>query len=148
MGLDMYLFQRDPSNMESDIELGYWRKFNALHGLIWFMKMEEYEDDNTTEMVLTAIEIESILSCLKEVKQILEEDCTYETYEDGEQYPVFTEAAIEKATDLLSPYPGIFFGSYEIDLWYYHNIKRSIPIFEKALELAEEGEEIYYYAWY
>lgn len=148
MGLDMYLFQRDHSNIESDIEIGYWRKFNALHGLIWFMKMDEYEDDNTTEMTLTANEIESILSCLKEVKQSLEEGCTYETDEDGERYPVFTDAAIDKAMDLLSPYPGFFFGSYEIDIWYYQNVKKSISIFENALELAEQGEEIYYYAWY
>ena len=33
MGLDMYLYRRNKATRE-DVEIGYWRKHNALHGFM------------------------------------------------------------------------------------------------------------------
>lgn len=141
MGLDMYLHQRTHDESD-DIELAYWRKFNALHGLI--VDLTDTINDNCTEIDLSIEVLEDILNQLITVRDILADGYLHET-DNGDVYDEDTTARV---CEYLPPRPGCFFGSYEIDEWYAERVRDSIPVFEEALELAKSGAEIYYYAWY
>lgn len=133
MGLDMYIHSKKvletkvidevkwlTSTTYVEEGLGYWRKFNALHGFI-ISNFAEGEDD-CNPIWLREENIVEIISTLTAIK------------EDN-----------SKAMELMPPYPGFFFGSYEVDALYFNRIEGSIPIFENALSRCKE-ENIYYQA--
>lgn len=135
MGLDMVIYSKKvvankvideakwlTSTTYVEEGLGYWRKFNALHGFI-VLSFADGEDD-CNPVWLREENIEEIISTLKAIK------------EDN-----------SKAMELMPPYHGFFFGSYEIDEWYLKNIEMSIPIFENALSRCKEEDIFYEASW-
>lgn len=149
MGLDQYLYLRK-RDQEKDEQIAYWRKFNALHKYI--TDLLDVEEDDCVEMDLSDTEIRCILRDLYEVKDILDKaeriydpDQTEEEKDDWWCYSQETDDAVKA---ILPPCAGFFFGSQEIDAYYYEDVKRSIGAFEHALGLVDSGEEVYYYAWY
>ena len=97
-------------------KVGYWRKFNALHGYI--VKNFAAGRDECQDILLTKRNINDLLSILKEVKE----------------FP-------NKAEDLLPTCDGFFFGSLEYDDLYFDNVEYSIKLFEKILKLFDEFEK-------
>lgn len=108
-------------------QIGYWRKFNALHGFI----VEHYADceDNCRKIYLSKDDIKEILNTLKEVK-----------------------ANPNNAMDIMPPTSGFFFGSQDIDDWFIKDVEYSVELFEDVLEMLEKNDkrknyyEIYYQA--
>jgi hypothetical protein len=49
-----------------------------------------------------------------------------------------------KADDLLPPSEGFFFGSSEIDDWYWDDIKETIGTIKRMLENTPDDWEFYY----
>ena len=135
MGLDMYLYQRNQDKNEDDIQVGYWRKFNALHAYILDIT-DSARDTNCAEINLDLYEVEEILDTLKRVKNILES-------EGG-----FSVENIDRVGALMPPAAGFFWGSQDINEDYLNDINRSIDIFERARTLLHDGQEIYYYCWW
>ena len=135
MGLDMYLYQRNQDKNEDDIQVGYWRKFNALHAYILDIT-DSARDTNCAEINLDLYEVEEILDTLKRVKNILES-------EGG-----FSVENIDRVGALMPPAAGFFWGSQDINEDYLNDINRSIDIFERARALLHDGQEIYYYCWW
>ena len=153
MGLDMWLYKRGhtvhdemtgKTYVEDPEEIGYWRKFNALHAYI--LELTNSPADTNCEPVdLSQSDVETILDTLNQVRSILEKGVKLE--EDGDWY-LFDEDTSDAAAELLPPRSGFFFGSTTIDAYYYYDVCDAISIFENALKLINEGEEIYYDCWW
>lgn len=102
-------------------EVAYWRKFNALHGFI----VDKYADgnDDCKEIYLDGYAIQEILDTLKNIdNKIVDPDSAMPTT------------------------PGFFFGSEEYDNYYHEEVKRSIDIFEEAIN-DKSGDYYYRASW-
>ena len=94
MGLDMWLYKRGhtvhnemtgKTYVEDPEEIGYWRKFNALHAYI--LELTNSPADTNCEPVdLSKSDVETILKTLNQVRSILEKGVKLE--EDGDWYKV------------------------------------------------------------
>ena len=153
MGLDMYLYAtkyesrsnwrnderkgfypEELKSLEEDIwernflskhikhQIGYWRKFNALHNYI----VKNFADgvDDCREIYLYKEDIEKVLQVLKDAKNNK-----------------------EKAPELLPTQSGFFFGSTDYDEYYWDDVKYSIELFEKVLELPDDYSIYYDASW-
>ena len=145
MGLDMYMYRKlyvknwelekedryevtvtrngkvledwsNPTYIEK--EVGYWRKFNALHGYI----VDEFAGglDNCEQIYLSKEDLQKILDTLIEV---------YET----------------KDATKLPPTEGFFFGSTDVDEYYWDDVKQSIEAF-KTYAADDEWVDYFYTA--
>jgi len=127
MGLDMYLTASanmldsegveieglDAGGMEIaavEYRAGYWRKANAVHG--WFVQHVQGGEDNCRPY-----EVER-----KQLEQ-LRDLCAYILKDED--------------TDGLPPTAGFFFGSSEIDDWYWDDLRLTVDICNNALGLAD-----------
>lgn len=107
---------RKVSHIEEDV--GYWRKFNALHN--WFVeKCQDGEDDCGTYYVDRSQLLE-LLDLLKVVKD-----------------------TPDKAAELLPSRSGFFFGGTDYNEYYFQDVKETIELLEK--ELAKNDEDASYY---
>lgn len=158
MGLDMYLFARGGVNADTgerieDDEIGYWRNFNALHGL--FLQIGNADADlNNDKIALTLADLEYIYSICREVGEILDKAQKYSYFDKIENTAIvndnyyFDQETEDAVRDLMSPREGFFWGTTCIDFRYHFEVTRTLPILERAIELAKQGEEIYYYCWW
>lgn len=144
MGLDMYLNakrylwrtrEQDVKIAQaiSDIGLGsngmrvkevaceamYWRKANAIH--YWFVQNIQSGEDDCREYLVDRKQLQSLVDVCEEVL-----------------------AEPSKADDLLPPAEGFFFGSTQIDDWYWDDIKETIGTIKKLLDNTSEEWEFYY----
>lgn len=98
-------------------EVGYWRKFNALHQ--WFVENCQEGVDDCRESYVPYESIKEVLDILKKIK-------------DNHSL----------SEELLPSASGFFFGSTEYDDWYFQNVEETIPLLEEILK--EDTGEIYY----
>jgi hypothetical protein len=114
------IFERNFVSKETKYQVGYWRKFNALHSYI----VENFADgeDKCQQIYLSTKDLEQILNNLKNTKNNR-----------------------SKAKELLPTQDGFFFGSTQYDEWYWNDVEYSIRLFEEVLKLPE-GITIYYQA--
>lgn len=165
MGLDMYLYRKtyvenwsfqkpeekheitvkkggetrtdiDPNKISFIVEkVGYWRKFNALHG--WFVDNLADGKDECQEIFVMIDDLKNVLGVLKEVHSVLN-DCpkvvkeevdaiTNETYENS-----YYECS-DKINELLPPRGGFFFGSTDIDDYFKRDVEESITMLEDII---------------
>jgi hypothetical protein len=108
-------------------EVGYWRKFNALHR--WFVENIQNGVDDCREYYVDATEIQKLLETLKEVSAKRNE-------------VVQNELVADK---LLPTARGFFFGDVSYDEYYYDEVDRTIKLFEELLK--EEGDYYYQSSW-
>ncbi len=152
MGLDMYLYKKTyvqnwehqtpeqrhtisvklGENAREDIkphriayiveQIGYWRKFYALHG--WIIDNCGGGIDECQKIDISAHDLRVLLETLREVKRAIEDKDS-------------------KTIRLLFPPSGGFCFGSEVDEYYKKQIDQTIPIIEEAVN-KEEGEEFYY----
>jgi len=103
MGLDMYLYEKQTH------EVAYWRKANAIHG--WIINHTNAVDD------CTPIELQ------KQDLYELRELCI-------KVLDVHTEGY---AQEVLPPTPGFFYGSMEINEWYWKDIEETKDKLDKII---------------
>lgn len=144
MGLDMYLnakrflwhteddlatniknnFPDLPEHMrikEVTIEAMYWRKANAIHK--WFVdKVQEGVDD--------CREFEVSLEQLEELLEVID------TVIDNP----------ERASELLPPQEGFFFGGTDMDEWYWQDLKRTQSELQELFTRDWRSWDFYYRA--
>lgn len=129
MGLDMYLHASAPleeskrkdlfkvlnvpgkSIRGSDLKLeaAYWRKANQIHG--WFVKnVADGEDDCSNEYYVSKDSLRKLLDTIN---------------------AVLTDKS--KAKELLPPMQGFFFGSTDVDEWYWEQLTNTKEILEELL---------------
>lgn len=123
MGLDMYVEKVNRKNSQIREELMYWRKFNALHN--WFVQNVQGGVDDCEMYQFNKEHIIKLVDCLKE---------TLET----------------KNSDKFQPVGGFFFGSTEVDEYYWEEVKRTLNKFEDLLQYFDwdgEWELCYQSSW-
>ena len=105
-----YIFEQNfkSTQIKIDYQIGYFRKFNALHSYI----VKNYADgvDECQDIWLTKKGIEKLLEVLKQVS------------EDH-----------SKAPELLPTQSGFFFGSTEYDEYYFADVEEAIKLFEMII---------------
>ena len=119
--LENDILERNFKSIETKYQVGYFRKFNALHSYI----VDNFADgvDDCKEVYLSKEEIKTIISTLKSVNE-------------------------DNASKVLPTQKGFFFGSQEYDEWYFEDVKYAIDLFEKMLKVLEtkKGWSAYYQA--
>lgn len=120
--LEDYIYRVDASKVVlTDYEVGYFRKFNALHSYI--VKNFANGEDDCRKIYLSTRDIKQILETLKEVNE-------------------------DNASQVLPNQTGFFFGSQEYDEWYFKDVENAIELFEKVLKVLESdnrGKWDFYY---
>lgn len=108
-----------------EINVGYWRKANAIHG--WFVKNVQ---DGKDECVAHHVSREQLQALLDDVNFVLEN-------KGGNK------------TSVLQPVGGFFFGSTAIDEWYWEDMKYTQKLLKKILEnpRLEDWEFEYRSSW-
>lgn len=164
MGLDMYLYKKtyvknwehNPpeqqhkisveigGNPRKDIrperisyiteEVGYWRKFNALHG--WFVQNCGDGEDKCQEIYVGEDNMKELLDVLSKVQTILNEsELVTKVQKDwnGKDYEVKVYDKTDEVEEIFAPTEGFFFGSNEIDRYFKEDVDRTIELIETLL---------------
>ena len=104
------------------LPVGYWRKANAIHN--WFVKNVQNGVDECQSAFVPDAKLRELRAT---VQHLLDNRDNAE------------------ATKHLPPAEGFFFGSYDLDDWYWENLERTVKILDRAIILAEDwGCSIYY----
>ena len=147
MGLDMYLSKRTyvknwdhmgpehrhtitvagpsaasirPARITSiEEEVGYWRKANAIHQ--WFVTHCQGGTDDCRDAYVSRTDLTALLETCKRV--LMEP---------------------EKAAELLPPQSGFFFGSTDIDEYYWQNVRDTVALLESLLAEDTRHADFYY----
>ena len=116
MGLDMYLYRKTID------EVAYWRKANAIHG--WIISNASAVD-NCTPIHVSKMDLVQ-----------LRDNCQ----------KVIDEGTLETALELLPPASGFFFGSTEVDDWYWQDIKDTLEKLNTIIDETSDDQEFEYHA--
>jgi hypothetical protein len=127
MGLDMYIVKRDKGagpasdeNYDEANDVAYWRKFNALHG--WFVENIQNGVDDCGSYEVTKEQLFDLLKVLEEAYAL-------------------------KDASKLPPTRGFFFGSCEVDEWYWDRVASARKTISSLIDDTDwEKEQLYYFA--
>ena len=100
-----------------ELEAMYWRKANAIHG--WFVENIQDGEDNCNEYYVEREQLEELLA-----------ECV--------------SALTSRNNNILPPKEGFFFGSTEVDEWYWQDLENTVKGLERALTLPEKEYAFYY----
>ena len=125
MGLDMNLMQRirkEEHIEDTDVELVYWRKANAIHS--FFVGEKDYESCDVIE-----VSKEMLVELLNKCEEVIKNK--------------------DKAEDILPSCSGFFFGSTLYEDYYFQDLQETIDKITPIIsdEDIKDGE-LYYYGWY
>ena len=112
-------------------QIGYWRKFNALHNYI--VNTFASGEDNCQQISLDEDDLRNILNTLQEAKYILDSDASDELKSD-------------KLSDVFPTAEGFFFGSTAFDDYYAENVAYTISVLTDLLEEDGDYPDFYYQA--
>jgi hypothetical protein len=110
---DSFICEDFPA-LNVNVKVGQWRKANQIHQ--WFVDNVQDGEDNCKEYYVEREQLE-------ELKSVCEQVIADKTL----------------AEDLLPPASGFFFGSYEIDEWYWEQVKDTVEQLERVLTKVPEG---------
>ncbi len=128
MGLDMYLTARADqagtgSNLpvaDNEREVAYWRKANQIHP--WFVRNVQGGVDECEQFPVSREQLETLRQTCMEVL-------------DTKNYK------------LLEPQEGFFFGSTDIDEYYWEDLRDTINQLDKVLEMPAAYTFFYQSSW-
>ena len=108
------------SSLTVDMQVGYWRKANAIHA--WFVDNCQGGVDECQKTLLSPNDLGDLLAVCKEAIETMN-------------------------ANLLQPRGGFFFGSTDIDEHYWDDIQNTIDILTKVLNDPKlQGCDFYYQA--
>jgi hypothetical protein len=107
---------------EVNIEIGYWRKANAIHE--WFVQNVQQGEDDCRSYSVSREE-------LAELKNLCEK--------------VLADKSLAK--ELLPPTSGFFFGSTDVDEGYFDDLRNTVEIVDRALTLPDSWWIEYQSSW-
>lgn len=100
--------------------VAYWRKANQIHN--WFVNNVQEGNDNCGEYYVSVEQLEQLVSFCKEVLANREDKAL--------------------AEDLLPPSSGFFFGSEELDTWYYQDLEYTADRLTQLIDLAKADKDV------
>lgn len=98
------------------IHTAYWRKANAIHG--WFVSQCQNNVDECQESVVHPEQLAYLIALCQ---------TGIDMYNAGD---------LEAVAELLTPRSGFFFGSTDVDSWYYEDLANTVTQLTKALNTA------------
>lgn len=104
---------------EVTAEIGYWRKANQIHK--WFVDNVQGGTDDCDEY---SVSIEQLQALLDTVNKVLDNR--------------------KEAKNLLPPSSGFFFGSTDVDQYYYDDLEQTKRMLENILAQDWKSWDIYY----
>lgn len=110
--LDRDSFQVAGVNMQ----VACWRKANAIHN--WFVENCQGGVDECQETHIEVEQLEELISNCSEVLELLNP-----YYGAGEEEASIPDEVRESVEEILTPTSGFFFGSTDIDAWFYDDVK-------------------------
>ena len=113
-GLENYIFKRNFKSVETKYQVGYFRKFNALHSYI--VKTFANGVDECQEIYLSKKDLNKLLDALKSVSK-------------------------DNASQVLPTQTGFFFGSQNYDEYYFEDVKEAIELITKMLEVMNSNNK-------
>lgn len=108
-----YIYDRNFKSVETEIryQIGYFRKFNALHSYI--VKTFANGIDNCQDIILYKKDVEQIKKVLDDVLKANTE---------------------EKAKEILPTQSGFFFGGTDYDEYYFEDVKDATDLMQNLLD--------------
>jgi len=100
-------------------EVGYWRKASAIHA--WFVREVQEDEDDCREYYVGKDDLRKLLMVVGTVL-----------------------AHQERALELLPPPGGFFFGTTDLDDWYWDNLKLTRTLLKEVLESTSDDQTLYY----
>lgn len=139
MGLDMFLYNSDHE------EVMYWRKANQINR--WFEeKIFGEEVANCTDYEVDIFDLQELVIDATEVLSLLDKaEKIYD--EEYPEYYVFN-GYNEEVLSIMPPGEGFFFGSYEIDRWYYEKLETTVKEIQNLIDISPASTIFYYHIWY
>jgi hypothetical protein len=132
------------------VNVGYWRKANAIHG--WFV---DNCQNGIDECQKTHVSMDRLLDLKDACQKTLDslENTPKGTkeyiygYSNGEPMTTTKEVYLmdEVAETELPPTEGFFFGTSDIDEWYIQDLKDTLEIIKECEELTKDNEVEFYY---
>ena len=116
-----FLDSDDLQFAEVKLQLAYWRKANQIHK--YFVDRCGGGKDECQDIYVPQ---DALVDLLWRCETILKDK--------------------SRAGELLPPQSGFFFGSTELDEYYYRNLEHTIPVLQKILKNAQESWEFEYKA--
>ena len=104
--------------LDVSVNVAYWRKANAIHG--WFVNNVQGGEDNCGEYYVSNDKIRELVR-------------------------VCTLALTNKDPNLLPPADGFFFGSTDIDEWYWYGLKDTIDQLQPLIDRPDFDNLSFYY---
>jgi hypothetical protein len=103
-------------------EVAYWRKFNALHN--WFVNRCQNGVDDCRDAYVEREVLEELVQLLTDVLN-----------------------DPDSARERFPPQSGFFFGSTEIDDWYWSDVRETRDLIEKLLKETPRSDYYYHSSW-
>ena len=113
----------DYAGLEVNLTVGYWRKANAIHG--WFIKNCANGIDDCQQVPVSLSELTNLLTLVSDLLKTKDE---------------------AKAMELLPPTVGFFFGTYDLDEWYWNDLAHTKEILDHVLPMYDNSTSFYYRA--
>ena len=102
-----------------EVTCAYWRKANQIHK--WFVDNVQGGNDNCGEYYVSQNKLEELLALVN-------------------------RALAERNPTLLSPQGGFFFGSTDIDEWYWRDLENTKTKLERIFDLPQLSNLSFYYS--
>lgn len=110
----------DSRSVTVSIEVAYWRKANAIHK--WFVDNVQEGNDDCGSYWVSPEKLQELIDLCEKVLKT-------------------------KNYRLLPPQSGFFFGSTEVDDWYWDNIQETFDTLSKVIERFPESGFYYKSSW-
>ena len=109
----------DIYGVEVGVTCAYWRKCNQIHG--WFVENVQRGEDNCGEYYVSTTKLQELLDLVN-------------------------TALTKRDPSLLPPREGFFFGGYDIDEYYWNDLKYTKAQLERVLSLPDLSDLSFYYS--
>lgn len=116
------------------VEIGYWRKANAIHN--WFVEFCQEGRDECNETHVPREKLQQLLKVCEEVLKLKPK---------GRRK--LSAEGIKAIEVLLPTTSGFFFGSTEYDTSYWMDIEETIKTLNRALSMPESWDFYYQSSW-
>ncbi len=110
----------DDAGLYVDVSVGYWRKANQIHG--WFVDNVQDGQDDCREYPVSRVDLSNLRDLCK-------------------------QAIATQDPDILPRVSGFFFGSNEVDDWYWGDLQDTVEILDRVLSYPDDIRFYYQSSW-
>jgi hypothetical protein len=115
---------RDSPGSTVQATIGYWRKANAIHQ--WFVDNVQDGEDECREHDVSREQLIELRDLCRRLLELKDKD---------------EKKALAEAQEYLPPQAGFFFGSTEVDDYYWGDLAHTVAVIDRALALDPDGSK-------